>query len=114
MAFAPHTPPWFAALALVGAAFTGLAYGSVIAVVFERLETVGAATVGGVLQSLANVPVVIVTLLIGAVQVRYGSMAMLLVEAGLGGASVAGYAVLVSTLRPETAPAAATGAEGLA
>jgi MFS transporter, PAT family, beta-lactamase induction signal transducer AmpG len=110
MAFAPHTPPWFAALVLVGSAFTGLAYGSVTAVVFEQLGSVGAATVGGVLGSLANIPVVLVTLLIGAIQVRHGSRAMLLVEAGLGVASVAGYAALVSHLRPEAAPAHPVGA----
>jgi len=32
---------------------------------------------------------------------RYGSVAMLLVEAGLGVVSVAAYAVLVLILRPE-------------
>lgn len=114
LAFAPHTPPWFAALALVGAALTGLAYGGVTAVVYERLESVGAATVGGVLSSLSNVPVVIVTLLIGTVQVRYGSMSMLLVEAGLGVVSVAGYAALVSTLRPEAVAADPPGTTSLA
>jgi MFS family permease len=100
-AFAPHTPAWFAALVLVGAALTGLAYGSVTAVYFELLESRGAATVGGVLGSLCSLPVVIVTMLIGTVQVRYGSKAMLLVEAGLGVLSVACYAVLVRALRPE-------------
>jgi hypothetical protein len=39
-------------------------------------------------------------MLIGTVQVRYGSEAMLLVEAGLGVLSVAAYAILVRILRP--------------
>lgn len=114
LAFAPHTPASFAVLVLVGAALTGLAYGSVTAVYFELLESVGAATVGGVLGSLCSLPVVIVTMLIGAVQVRYGSKAMLLVEAGLGVFSVAAYAILVSTLRPDQTLAAGPGAEILA
>jgi MFS family permease len=114
LAFAPHTPEWFAALVLVGAALTGLAYGSVTAVYFELLESVGAATVGGVLGSLCSLPVVIVTMLIGAVQVRHGSKAMLLVEAGLGVFSVAAYAILVRTLRPEQTIAVQPRAEGFA
>jgi hypothetical protein len=99
---------------LVGAALTGLAYGSVTAVYFELLESVGAATVGGVLGSLCSLPVVIVTMLIGAVQVRHGSKAMLLVEAGLGVFSVAAYAILVRTLRPEQTIAVQPRAEGFA
>jgi len=114
LAFAPHTPTWFAAIALVGAALTGLAYGSVTAVYFELLESVGAATVGGVLGSLCSLPVVIVTMLIGAVQARYGSVAMLLVEAGLGVVSVAAYAVLVLILRPEPTLDVELGSKSLA
>jgi MFS family permease len=114
LAFAPHTPAWFAAIALVGAALTGLAYGSVTAVYFELLESVGAATVGGVLGSLCSLPVVIVTMLIGAVQARYGSVAMLLVEAGLGVVSVAAYAVLVLILRPEPTLDVELGSKSLA
>jgi MFS transporter, PAT family, beta-lactamase induction signal transducer AmpG len=100
VALAPHTPAGFAAIVLVNAAFTGLAYGGVTAVIYDRLESVGAATVNGVLGSLSNVPVVIVTMLIGAVQTRSGSTAMLLTEAGLGVVSVALYAVLASRWRP--------------
>lgn len=114
LAFAPHTPAWFAALVLLGAALTGLAYGSVTAVYFELLESVGAATVGGVLGSLCSLPVVIVTMLIGTVQVRYGSEAMLLVEAGLGVLSVAAYAILIRILRPAQTLAVGPRAKGFA
>jgi len=96
----PHTAAGFAAIVLVNSAFTGLAYGSVVAVIFERLEAVGAATVNGVLGSLCNVPVVVVTMIIGAVQTRAGSSAMLLTEAGLGVVSVALYALLLVVWRP--------------
>jgi hypothetical protein len=103
MALAPHTPTAFAALVLVNSLFTGLAYGSVVAVIYDRLERLGAATVNSVLNSLSNVPVVLVTMIIGAVQVRLGSIAMLLAEAGLGVVTVALYAALVTLWRPSAA-----------
>jgi MFS family permease len=96
----PHSAAGFAAIVLVNSAFTGLAYGSVTAVIFERLESVGAATVNGVLSSLSNLPVLVVTMIIGAVQTRAGSTAMLLTEAGLGVVSIALLALLVLAWRP--------------
>jgi thiazole synthase ThiGH ThiG subunit len=99
----PHSAAGFAAIVLVNSAFTGLAYGSVVAVIYERLESVGAATVAGVLGALSNVPVVVVTMIIGAVQTRAGSTAMLLAEAGLGVGSVALFALLIAAWRPVTA-----------
>jgi PAT family beta-lactamase induction signal transducer AmpG len=106
MAIFPHTPQSFAVFVLANAALTGLAYGSVTAVIFDRLGKLGAATVGGVLSSLSNLPVVLVTVLVGVVQTRHGSNAMLFVEAGLGTISVAVYALLVSVWRPRASPAA--------
>jgi thiazole synthase ThiGH ThiG subunit len=100
---APHDAAGFAAIVLVNSAFTGLAYGSVLAVIFERLETVGAATINGVLGSLSNLPVLLVTMILGAVQSRAGSTAMLVTEAGLGVVSVALYALLVVAWRPRAA-----------
>jgi len=97
---APHTATGFAAIVLVNSAFTGLAYGSVTAVIFERLQSVGAATVAGVLGALSNVPVVVVTLILGAVQSRSGSIVMLLTEAGLGVVSVLLYGLLIIAWRP--------------
>jgi len=97
---APHSAAGFAAIVLVNSAFTGLAYGAVVAVIFERLRGVGAATVGGVLGALSNVPVVLVTMIIGAVQTRAGSTAMLLTEAALGVVSVALYGLLIVVWRP--------------
>jgi MFS family permease len=96
----PHTAAGFAAIVLVNSAFTGLAYGSVMAVIYEQLERVGAATINGVLGSLCNVPVIVVTMLLGAVQTRAGSTAMLLSEAGLGVASIALYTLVILAWRP--------------
>src|ERR1700686_4744369 len=103
MAMSPHSPQNFALFVLVNSALTGLAYGSVMAVIFDRLGPLGAATVGGVLSSMCNLPVVVVTVLVGAVQSHRGSNAMLLVEAGLGIASVALYALLTWAWRPKAA-----------
>jgi PAT family beta-lactamase induction signal transducer AmpG len=110
MALCPHTPPYFAALILLNSALTGLAYGSVTAVIYDRLGASGAATVAGVLSSLSNVPVVVVTVLVGSVQTHRGSNAMLLLEAALGVASVALYGLLVWLWRPKAMPQAALAA----
>jgi PAT family beta-lactamase induction signal transducer AmpG len=106
----PHTPAGFAIIVLVNSAFTGLAYGGVVAVIFERLESVGAATVAGVFGALSNVPVVVVTMIIGAVQTRAGSTAMLLAEAGLGVVSIALFSVAVVAWRPPALDALPQGA----
>jgi len=108
MALCPHTPLSFAVFVLLNSALTGLAFGSVTAVIFDRLEALGGATVGGALASLCNLPVVIVTVLIGSIQAHHGTIAMLLVEAGLGVASVALYALLVWFRRPHSALQAPT------
>jgi MFS transporter, PAT family, beta-lactamase induction signal transducer AmpG len=107
MAYAPHTPTGFVALVLVTSAVTGLAYGSVSAVIYEQLQQAGAATVYGVLSSLCNLPVILVTMILGVVQTRGGSTAMLLVEACLGVVAVVIYTVLVILWRPAASGAAA-------
>jgi hypothetical protein len=63
------------------------------------------------LRMLPDTPVVLVTMLIGTVQVHYGSSAMLLTEGGLGAASVAIYALLVVVWRPAPALAAQAAVE---
>jgi MFS family permease len=102
-ALSPHNAAGFATIVLVNSLFTGLAYGSVVAVIFERLERIGAATVNGVLGSLSILPVVVVTMIIGAVQTRAGSTVMLLTEAALGVVSIALYALLILVWRPRAA-----------
>ena len=105
MAVAPHTPSMFAVFVLGNALLLGVAWAAVSAVIFECLGAAGAATVAAILSSLCNLPVVVVTVLVGWVQTRYGSSAMLLTEAGLGALSVAGYAALAWLWRPQGARA---------
>lgn len=114
MGLAPHTPWSFAVFSLMNCVLTGLAYGSVTAVIYDRIGAVGGATVGSVLSSLCNVPLVLVTMLIGAVQVRHGSNAMLFTEAALSVAAVAIYALVVAIWRPATEAKSLVEAPGIA
>jgi MFS family permease len=100
MALAPHTPATFALFVLGNNLLLGVSWGAVGAVAYECLGPKAAATISSVLASLSNLPVVLVTALVGVVQSRAGSNAMLLTEAGLGVASVAFYAVLATLWRP--------------
>jgi MFS family permease len=108
MAWAPHTPAWFAFMVLANAALLGVGFAAVAAVIYECLGPRAAATVAALLGSLCNVPVVAMTALVGWVQTRHGSSAMLLTEAGVGAVSVAAYAALAWAWRPQDGSAAAS------
>ena len=107
MALAPHTPGMFAGFVLLNSVLLGVTWGAVSAVTLAVLPRVGAATIGTVLSSLTNLPVVVVTVFVGGVQTRHGSTAMLLVEAGLAVAAVAAYSLLAWLWRPASANVAA-------
>lgn len=100
MAWSPHTPLMFATFVLLNSLLLGVNWAATSGVTFAALPVVGAATVGAVLSSLANIPVAGVTAFVGGVQVRHGSSAMLLAEAGLACAAVAAYGLLVWLWRP--------------
>ena len=108
MALAPHTPEMFAGFVLLNSVLLGVTWGAVSAVTLAVLPRVGAATIGTVLSSLTNLPVVVVTVFVGSVQTRHGSTAMLLTEAGLAVAAVAAYSLLAWLWRPSPAVAAVT------
>jgi predicted MFS family arabinose efflux permease len=107
MALAPHTPALFAGFVLVNNLLLGVAWACVSGVVFEALPSVGAATVGSVLVSASNVPTVAMTALVGLVQTRQGSTAMLLAEAALAALAVAAYSLLAWLWPAARAPVAA-------
>ena len=100
MALTPHTPVWFGAMILGNGFLLGIAWAAVSAVIFECLGTSGAATVASVLTSLACLPVVVMTAVVGRVQTTYGSTAMLLAEAIVAVVSIAAYAALDILWRP--------------
>jgi PAT family beta-lactamase induction signal transducer AmpG len=103
MAFAPHTPAWFAAMVLVNAFTLGIGYAAIQAVIYECLGDVGAATINAVLGSVVNIPVVAMTVVVGRVQADHGSNAMLLIKAVAGFVSIAGYAALAWLWKPAAA-----------
>ncbi|THD78294.1 MAG: MFS transporter [Phenylobacterium sp.] len=100
MAWGPHTPAAFAVFVLLNAVLLGVAWAALSAVLFEKLTGRGAATVSSVMSSLCNLPVSVVTVIIGGVQTRQGSTAMLLTEAGIAVAGVAVYVAIASLWRP--------------
>lgn len=101
MAWAPHTPSWFAGMVLANAFLLGVGYSALSAVIFDCLGGIGAATIASMLSSLCNLPLVVMVAVVGWVQARHGSSAMLLTEAGVALVAVAGYAALAYAWRPE-------------
>ena len=99
MALAPHTPFWFAAMALANQFLLGVGFSALSAVIFESLRASGAATISSVLSSLGNLPVVVMTMVVGWVQTRQGSTAMLLTEASVAVIAITAYAVLAYVRR---------------
>jgi MFS transporter, PAT family, beta-lactamase induction signal transducer AmpG len=100
LAWGPRTPAAFAFLILLNTFLMGLAGSTSMAVICESLDARATAAMSSVLLSLLSVPTVLMTALIGWVQSRSGSTAMLLVEAIIGAVSVGAYAVLLLLWRP--------------
>lgn len=101
MAWAPHTPVWFAIMVLLNAWLLGFSFAAVSAVVYECLGATAAATIASLLFSLTNLPVVVMVAVVGWVQTRHGSTAMLLVEAGVAAVSITAYSALAYVWRPD-------------
>jgi MFS family permease len=91
MALGPRTPIAFLALGTVYNLAVGFAYGGYAAVTLEAIGHGAAATKFNLLASLSNVPILVVTLVDGWSQTRFGSSGMLLVEAAMGLAAVVLY-----------------------
>jgi len=100
MAFAPHTPLSFGLFVLLNSFLAGAANGPYSAVIFDCLGPRAAASLGSILSSLGQAPLLVVTLVVGAVETAHGADAMLYAEAGLAVVSVAGFVVLATLWRP--------------
>jgi len=94
MAWAPHTPAAFAGFIMLNGVILGVAFGALTAVTFDCLGPTSAATIYAALASLSNVPLLLVTLLVGQAEAASGPDGMLMTEAGLGAVSVAALATL--------------------
>jgi MFS family permease len=108
MAWVPREPAWFAGMVLGNAFLLGIGFAALSAVIYECLGPRAAATVASALSSLANLPLVVMVAVVGAVQTRRGSSAMLYTEAGVAAVAVAVYAALAYAWRPQPSHAFAT------
>jgi len=102
MAAAPHTPFTFAAFIILNGVILGVAFGALTSVIYDTLGPTSPATVNACLGSLANVPLLFATVLLGQAERQLGVDGMLLTEAALGTVSVAAYSTLAWFWRPAT------------
>jgi MFS transporter, PAT family, beta-lactamase induction signal transducer AmpG len=100
MAAAPRTPAMFIVFALLYALINGFAYAAFGAVMLEAMGRGAAATKGPILHGLTNVPVVVMTMVDGWAQTKWGSGAMLVVEGVVGFAGIGAYYLFAFATRP--------------
>lgn len=103
MALGPRSPAAFVTFTVLNNFLLGIAWAAVAAIVYAALRRAGGGTIGALLGSLCNVPVVLVTFILGAAQARYGTSGMMMIEAGLGIASALAYALIAWTWRERPA-----------
>jgi MFS family permease len=91
MALAPRTPTTFLVFALLYALTNGFMYATFYMVMLEAVGKGCAATKAPIFSNLTNIPILVVTLIDGKAQSRFGSSGMLMTEACLGFAAFAAY-----------------------
>lgn len=101
MAVGPRTPDAFVVFALLNNLLLGFSYAAVAAVVFVGLRGLSGGTIGSLLGSLSNVPLIATTTLLGAVAAPYGVSGMMWPEAALGLVSAFAYMGLAWLWRPQ-------------
>ncbi len=99
MALAPRTPISFLVLACVYNLIVGFCYGAYSAVTLEAIGKGAAATKFNLISSLSNAPILLVTLVDGWAETKYGATGMLYVEAAMGVAGVLIYAAVALATR---------------
>ncbi|MFL5294934.1 MAG: MFS transporter [Phenylobacterium sp.] len=99
MAFGPRTPASFLAFACLYNFATGFCYGAFSAVTLEAIGKGAAATKYNLIASLSNVPILVVTLVDGWAETRFGATGMLFTEAAMGVAGVTLYALVAVATR---------------
>ena len=108
MAAAPHVLIAFVAFTLASAVLLGSTWGSLSSVIYVCIGRESAATKAALISSVSNIPVVAAIPIVGAVQTRSGSNAMLLTEAGMAVAGLIVYAAVAALTEPR--PSAQTAA----
>jgi Na+/melibiose symporter-like transporter len=99
MALTPRTPMSFLVWACVYNFVVGFCYGAYSAVTLEAIGKGAAATKFNLISSLSNAPILIVTLVDGWAETRFGATGMLYVEAAMGVGGVMIYAVVAVATR---------------
>ncbi|MDB5464490.1 MAG: AmpG permease [Phenylobacterium sp.] len=99
MAFGPRTPMAFLVFACLYNFVVGFCYGAYSAVTLEAIGHGAAATKFNLISSISNVPILVVTLVDGWAETKFGATGMLLTEAGIGVAGVAVYGLVAVATR---------------
>jgi hypothetical protein len=100
MVIGPHTPLAFVAGVLAASFFNGMANTVLISITYEAIDPINAATLASVLTSLSNLPLLLVTLVLGKVAAHGGANGMLIAESGIGIAAMALFIALATIWRP--------------
>lgn len=95
MALGPRTPFAFLIFATAYNLVLGCCYGAFAALTLEAIGKGAAATKYNLIASVSNTPIMLMTLLNGAAQKRWGSGGMLLTEAACAAIAVVLYTVVV-------------------
>jgi MFS family permease len=99
MALTPRTPMSFLVWACVYNFVVGFCYGAYSAVTLEAIGKGAAATKFNLISSLSNAPILIVTLVDGWAETRFGATGMLYVEAAMGVGGVVIYGLVAMATR---------------
>ena len=99
MALAPRTPLSFLIASSVYNIGVGFCYGAYSAVTLEAIGKGAAGTKFNLISSISNVPVLVVTLVDGWAETKFGATGMLYVEAAMGLAGVLVYTAVAFATR---------------
>jgi|SRR5579859_293438 len=102
MALAPRTPIAFLICACIYNGAVGFCYGAYSAVTLEAIGKGAAGTKFNLISSLSNIPILLVTLVDGWAETRFGASGMLYAEASMGLAGVTVYALVAVATRGRT------------
>ena len=99
MAFGPRTPMAFLVFASLYNVTVGLSYGAYSAVCLEAIGRGAAATKFNLLSSISNVPLLVVVLVDGWAQTRWGAGGMLIGETVMGLSAIALFSLVAWATR---------------
>jgi len=99
MALTPRTPISFLVWSGLYNLVVGFCYGAYSAVTLEAIGKGAAATKFNLISSLSNAPILVVTLVDGWAETRFGAVGMLYVEAAIGVSGVVIYSLIAIATR---------------